>query len=84
MKTAGAIILILGLLMTFSTGLTYGTNEKVLTVAELEIPKENQRATNWQLITGIEVMVIGGAFFAVSAGRNSVISRWQSRWEKRT
>jgi hypothetical protein len=62
LKTAGIIILIVGLLMTLYTGFTYVTKEKVVDLGELEITKDNQHTVNWQPYIGIGVMVIGGAF----------------------
>jgi uncharacterized membrane protein YidH (DUF202 family) len=61
MKTAGIIILIVGLLMTIYTGFTYVTKEKVVDLGELKITKDNQHSVNWQPYVGIGVMVIGGA-----------------------
>jgi membrane-associated HD superfamily phosphohydrolase len=60
MKTAGIIILIVGLLMTLYTGFTYVTKEKVVDLGELEITKNNQHTVNWQPYVGIGIMVIGG------------------------
>ena len=60
MKTAGIVILIVGLLMTIYTGFTYVTKEKVVDLGELEITKDNQHTVNWQPYAGIGVMVIGG------------------------
>ena len=37
MKTAGIILLVVGLLMTLYTGFTYVTKEKVVDIGELEI-----------------------------------------------
>jgi hypothetical protein len=59
-KTAGIIILIVGLLMTVYTGFTYVTKEKVVDLGELEITKDNQHAINWQPYVGITTMLIGG------------------------
>ncbi|MCX6122811.1 MAG: hypothetical protein NTX44_14465 [Ignavibacteriales bacterium] len=61
MKTAGIIILIVGLLMTIYTGFTYVTKEKVVDLGELEITKDNHHTINWQPYAGIGMMVIGGA-----------------------
>jgi LPXTG-motif cell wall-anchored protein len=61
MKTAGIIILIVGLFMTLYTGFTYVTKEKVVDLGEFEITKDNQHTVNWQPYVGIGVMVIGGA-----------------------
>jgi hypothetical protein len=62
-KTAGIIILIVGLLMTIYTGFTYVTKEKVVDLGELEITKDNQHSINWQPYVGIATMLIGGAVF---------------------
>ncbi len=61
MKTAGIIILVVGLLMTLYTGFTYVTKEKVVDLGELEITKDNQHTVHWQPYVGIGIMVIGGA-----------------------
>jgi hypothetical protein len=60
MRTAGIIILIIGLLMTVYTGFTYVTKEKVVKLGELEITKDDQHTVNWQPYVGIGTMVIGG------------------------
>jgi hypothetical protein len=69
MKTAGAIIFIVGLLMTLYTGFTYVTKDKVVDLGEIQITKDNQHSVNWQPYVGIGVMVIGGALFVI--GRKS-------------
>ena len=65
MKTAGIIILIVGLLMTIYTGFTYITKEKVVDLGELEITKDNHHTVNWQPYAGIGMMVLGGAFLVL-------------------
>lgn len=60
MKTAGILLLIVGLLMTLYTGFTCVTKEKVVDFGELEITKDNQHTVNWQPYVGIGTMVIGG------------------------
>jgi hypothetical protein len=60
-KTAGIIIIIVGLLMTSYTGFTYVTKEKVVDLGQLKITKDNQHSVNWQPYVGLGVMVIGGA-----------------------
>ncbi len=59
MKTAGAIILIVGLLMTVYTGFTYVTKEKVVELGDLEITKDKEHTVNWQPYAGIGTMAIG-------------------------
>jgi hypothetical protein len=63
MKIAGAIIFILGLLMTIYTGFTYVTKEKVVDLGELEITKDKEHAVNWQPYVGIATMIVGGVVF---------------------
>ncbi len=60
MKTAGIVILILGMLMTLYTGFTYVTKEKVVDLGELQITKDKEHSVNWQPYFGIVTMVIGG------------------------
>jgi hypothetical protein len=71
MKTAGIIILIIGLLMTLYTGFTYVTKEKVVDLGELEITKDNQHTINWQPYVGIGVMVIGGVILILGRKKSS-------------
>jgi hypothetical protein len=66
MKTAGIIILIVGLLMTLYTGFTYVTKEKVLEVGDLKITKDDQHTIHWQPYVGIATMVIGGVVLVAS------------------
>jgi hypothetical protein len=60
MKTAGIIIIIIGLLMTLSTGFTYVTKEKVVDLGKLEVTKDNEHNVHWQPYLGIGMIVIGG------------------------
>jgi len=70
-KTAGIIILIVGLLMTLYTGFTYVTKEKVVDLGELEITKDNSHTLNWQPYVGIGIMVIGGAVLILGRKKSS-------------
>ena len=63
MKTAGIIILIIGLVMTLYTGFTYITKEKVVDLGDLEITRDKEHTVNWQPYVGIGTMIIGGAVF---------------------
>lgn len=60
MKTAGIIILIVGLIMTLYTGFTYVTKEKVVDLGNIEITKDDQHSVNWRPYLGVGIMVIGG------------------------
>ena len=69
MKTAGILLLIVGLLMTLYTGFTYVTKEKVVDLGELEITKDNQHTVNWQPYVGIGIMIIGGVVLVLGVNR---------------
>ena len=60
MKTAGIILLIVGLLMTIYTGFTYVTQDKILDVGGLELTRDDHHTISWQPYVGIATMVIGG------------------------
>jgi hypothetical protein len=66
MKTTGIVILIIGLLMTLYTGFTYVTKEKVLSLGDIEITKDNEHSVNWQPYVGIGAMVVGGVVLVLS------------------
>jgi membrane-associated HD superfamily phosphohydrolase len=66
MKTAGIIILVIGLVMTLYTGFTYVTKEKVVELGDLKITRDNEHSVNWQPYVGIGVMVIGGVVLILS------------------
>lgn len=63
MKSAGLLLLIVGLLMTLYTGFTFITKENVVEVGELVITKDNEHSVNWKPYVGFGVMAVGGAFF---------------------
>jgi hypothetical protein len=73
LKTAGIIILILGLLMTLYTGFTYVTKDKVVELGDLVITKDKEHSVNWQPYLGIGVMIIGGVVLIMSK-KKSVIA----------
>lgn len=65
MKTAGIVLLLVGLIMTLYTGFTYITKEKVVDLGELEITKDNRHTVNWQPYVGLGIMVLGGVAFVI-------------------
>jgi hypothetical protein len=60
MKTAGIIILVIGLLITIFTGFNFVTKEKVVDIGNLEISKDKNHTLAWSPLIGIAVMAIGG------------------------
>ncbi len=60
MKTAGIIILIIGLGLTIFTTATYFTKEKVVDFGKVEITKNKSHDLNWSPLVGIAIMGVGG------------------------
>ena len=60
MKTAGIIIIIVGLVLTIFTAFTFFTKEKVVDIGKIEISRDEPHKLNWSPFIGIAVMGIGG------------------------
>lgn len=60
MKTAGIVIILIGLALTIFTAFTYFTKEKVIDVGKIEISRDKPHRLNWSPLIGIAVMGIGG------------------------
>jgi hypothetical protein len=66
MKKAGIFILIVGLLLTIFTAITFFTREKVVDIGTLEITANKRHHLNWSPLVGVGVMVIGGVVVLMS------------------
>ena len=65
MKKPGIIILILGLLLTIFTTVTYFTREKVVDLGDIEINANKRHHITWSPLIGIAVMAVGGVMLLV-------------------
>jgi hypothetical protein len=65
MKKPGIIILILGLLLTIFTTVTYFTREKVVDLGNIEINANKRHHLTWSPLIGIAVMAVGGVMLLV-------------------
>jgi hypothetical protein len=72
MKTAGIILIVVGLAMTLYSGFTYVTKETIVDLGALEITKDNQHAVNWQPYAGFGVMAIGAVVLVLSRRKGHV------------
>lgn len=66
MKTIGIIILLIGLGLTFFTGFTYFTKEKIVDIGKIEIVQSKAHHFNMSLMVGIVVMGVGGGILWIS------------------
>ena len=65
MKKAGIIILILGILLTIFTTVTFFTREKVVDIGDLEIMGNKRHHLSWSPLIGVAVMAVGGVLMVV-------------------
>jgi hypothetical protein len=72
MKTAGIVILVLGLLMTVYTGVSYITRETVVDAGPIQIMRDDEHSFNWEPYIGVGLMIIGGG--ALIFGRKGSIA----------
>lgn len=63
MKKAGIVIIILGILLTIFTTVTYFTREKVVDIGDLKISANKKHRVNWSPFVGVGVIVIGGVLY---------------------
>jgi len=63
MKKAGIIILIIGLVVTIVTGLTFVTKEKVVDIGKLEIKADKKHSLSWSPVVGVVMMSIGAGVY---------------------
>lgn len=60
MKKVGIIIMILGLVLTIFTTVTFFTRESVAKIGDLNITANKRHHLNWSPLIGIAVIGIGG------------------------
>jgi len=65
MKKPGIIILILGLILTIFTTVTFFTREKVVDLGNIEINANKRHHLSWSPLIGIAVMAVGGVMLLV-------------------
>lgn len=60
MKKAGFVVLILGILLTIFTAITFFTREKVVDIGSLKITANKPHHLSWSPLIGVGVMAVGG------------------------
>lgn len=61
MRTAGIVILIIGLVLTIFTSIQFFTKKEIVDVGPIEITKDEPHNIEWSPFIGIAVMGLGGA-----------------------
>ena len=70
MKNFGAIVIVLGIVMTTLTGFNIVTKKKVADLGSVEITKEEKTPVYWSPITGGVLIVVG--LVLVIAGKKKI------------
>jgi len=65
-KTAGIIVMVIGITMIIYTGFNFVTTEKVVDLGPVEINKEKDHPVQWSPIVGVVLLVGGGILIATS------------------
>jgi hypothetical protein len=66
MKKAGIFLIIIGLILTVFTAVTFFTKEKVVDIGEVVITRNKPHHFNWSPLIGIGVMGLGGVVLLAS------------------
>jgi hypothetical protein len=66
MKRAGIVIVILGLVLTIFTAITFFTRENVVDIGSIKISANKPHHLSWSPLIGIAVMGVGGVLILVS------------------
>jgi divalent metal cation (Fe/Co/Zn/Cd) transporter len=65
MKKAGIVIIIIGLVLTIFTAITFFTREKVVDIGSLKITANKPHHLSWSPLIGIVVMGVGGVVLLI-------------------
>lgn len=66
MKKIGIGIVILGLILTIFTAVTFFTKERVAKIGDINIMANKRHHLNWSPLIGVAVMGIGGIVYLIS------------------
>lgn len=73
MKTAGIVIIVVGLVMSLYSGFTFITKEKVVDLGPLEITRDKHNTINWQPYFGFGIMALGGVVLVFARKKSPAI-----------
>ncbi len=62
MKKAGIIIILVGLLLTIFTTVSFFTREDIVKIGDLKITANKPHNFKWSPFIGIAIMAVGGVF----------------------
>ena len=60
MKASGIILIVIGILLTIFTAVTYFTKEKVIDIGQLHVTREQPHYVYWSPVVGLILVGVGG------------------------
>jgi len=66
MKKTGIVIVILGLILTIFTAVTFFTKERIAKIGDINIMANKRHHLNWSPLIGVAVMGIGGVLYVMA------------------
>lgn len=63
MKKAGLVILVIGVLISFFSGISFDSEEQVAEEESYEVTADDTDRSNWIPMVGVAVMTVGGIVF---------------------
>ncbi len=67
MKKFGIVLIILGIVISVFSGITFKQEESIVEIGDMEVTREKEREVNWPQWAGVVVIAAGVAIFI--AGR---------------
>ncbi len=61
MRKAGIVLIVVGIIITIITSISFFTKEKVVDIGKVEITKDQKHTASWSPLWGVGVIVLGGA-----------------------
>jgi hypothetical protein len=73
MRSAAILIMLIGVVLTLYTGLSYVTKDKVVDIGTIEITKDTQHSVSWPIYTGVAALFLGGILYVTSRKKTMAI-----------
>jgi prepilin signal peptidase PulO-like enzyme (type II secretory pathway) len=71
MKSSGAIIFIVGVVLTIYTSFSFITREKVVDLGEVEIMANKKHGMNWSPLIGVGMIAAGAGLYLAGMKKKS-------------
>jgi len=71
MKKTGAVVLVIGILITIFTGFNFITREKVVDIGEVQITRDKNHSVAWSPLIGVAVIALGGGIMLFGSKKPS-------------